>query len=284
MADRKAPIKSATLYKVGTKKTGNDGNMWIVEKNKNKVNRWVLYKKSSKKISLSKSKPTYSYKTSYPSGIFNSDDYWILEIIKSYKNIYDYIIHKSLEYKIDITPSNYISGTSKVSYFKPNVYNPYTNVVDMHIVGYLDENTFTWNSSQRNTHYQTFRTTIAPYIYNQDTINTLVKLFSYNQITFPEKYRNTIPYLLSYMYDPKKANIIKFVETYPSHHFTFAFMWMSLDIPNWHKMTAYINNEFNNTNYYGGDEKTNNKNKRLLKDDPYGHIAKNYEKLFKSTE
>ena len=43
MPERKSPLKSATLYKIGTKKTGNDGNMWIVETNINKVKRWVLY-------------------------------------------------------------------------------------------------------------------------------------------------------------------------------------------------------------------------------------------------
>ena len=222
---------------------------------------------------------------SYQSGIFDNDDHLILEIIRGYKNVYEYIIHKSLEYRIDITPNNYISGTSKVSYFTPNVYNSYTYVVDMHIVGYLDGNTFTWNNSQMNTHYQKFRTSIAPYIYNQYTINTLIKLFSYNQITFPEKYRYTIPYLLSYMYDPKKANIIRFSENlYSNHHNTFAFMEMSLDIPNWSQMVLYINSELNNANYYGGADKTNNKNMRLLKDIPLAHISKNYNKLYKSIE
>ena len=98
MSDRKSPSKSATLYKVGTKKTGNDGNKWIVETNKNKVKRWVLYKKVSKKISkkpsvkVSKNQSISLSKISYPSGIFNSDDYWILEVIKSYKNVYELII------------------------------------------------------------------------------------------------------------------------------------------------------------------------------------------------
>ncbi len=44
---RPSPSKSATLYKVGTKKTGNDGNVWIIEENKAGVKRWVLYKKKN---------------------------------------------------------------------------------------------------------------------------------------------------------------------------------------------------------------------------------------------
>tara|TARA_A100001015_G_scaffold121914_1_gene135171 strand:- start:437 stop:979 length:543 start_codon:yes stop_codon:yes gene_type:complete len=38
---RKAPSKSATKFKVGTKMIGNDGNNWIIKKNKNGVQRWV---------------------------------------------------------------------------------------------------------------------------------------------------------------------------------------------------------------------------------------------------
>jgi len=37
---RPSPAVSATLYTVGTKKRGGDGNMWEVVENKNKVKRW----------------------------------------------------------------------------------------------------------------------------------------------------------------------------------------------------------------------------------------------------
>jgi len=280
MVERKSPSKSATLYKVGTKKTGIDGNMWIVETNKNKVKRWVLYKKTTKKTSPKLKLQTVS-KIYVPTSIFNSEDYGIFDVIKSYKNVYELIINKSLEYKIDITTRNFVDGTSKVSYFKTGTYNTAPSIVDMHIAGYLDGNTFTWNSYQLNTHYQSFMKTIAPSITNQNTLNTLVKLFSYNQITFPEKYRQTIPYFLSYMYDPKKANIIRFApDSYSNHSFAFIFMWMSLDIPYWYQITDYIIHEFNNTNYYGGESKKDNKFKgRLLKDDPLSHVTKKYEKL-----
>ncbi len=42
---RKGPTTSATLVPVGTVRTGNDGNKWRVEANKNGVHRWVLIKK-----------------------------------------------------------------------------------------------------------------------------------------------------------------------------------------------------------------------------------------------
>ena len=51
--DRPSPSQSATLYKVGTIKKGNDGNLWVIAENKNMVKRWKLYKmeKDRKKLS-----------------------------------------------------------------------------------------------------------------------------------------------------------------------------------------------------------------------------------------
>jgi hypothetical protein len=46
---RKGPTASATLFPVGTVRTGNDGNKWMVEANKNGVHRWVLTKKGTRK-------------------------------------------------------------------------------------------------------------------------------------------------------------------------------------------------------------------------------------------
>ena len=37
---RPSPSESATKFELGTKKKGNDGNMWIIVKNKNGVKRW----------------------------------------------------------------------------------------------------------------------------------------------------------------------------------------------------------------------------------------------------
>jgi hypothetical protein len=38
---RKSPEQSATLYKVGTVRTGNDSNRWVIKKASNGVKRWV---------------------------------------------------------------------------------------------------------------------------------------------------------------------------------------------------------------------------------------------------
>ena len=53
---RKSPIQSATLYKVGTKKKGNDGNTWIIVTNKNNINKWQRVNKKSKNEPIKESK------------------------------------------------------------------------------------------------------------------------------------------------------------------------------------------------------------------------------------
>jgi hypothetical protein len=49
---RKGPKESATLFSVGIKKKGNDGNMWIIVNNKNGIKRWQ--KKTNKKSTSKK--------------------------------------------------------------------------------------------------------------------------------------------------------------------------------------------------------------------------------------
>ena len=45
---RKAPTHSATKYNIGTRKKGNDGNIWKVVKNKNNIKRWVKVSNTKK--------------------------------------------------------------------------------------------------------------------------------------------------------------------------------------------------------------------------------------------
>ena len=51
MSTRKAPSKSATLFKNGTIKKGNDGNNWIIVTTSNGIQRW-------KKVAVSTAKST----------------------------------------------------------------------------------------------------------------------------------------------------------------------------------------------------------------------------------
>ena len=58
---RKGPTASATIFPIGTEKTGNDGNKWVIVQNKNGVNRWQklsskVFSKVQKKIKTKKRK------------------------------------------------------------------------------------------------------------------------------------------------------------------------------------------------------------------------------------
>ena len=43
--DRPSPSDSAKLFEVGKKKKGNDGNMYIIDVDKNNVKKWKIFKK-----------------------------------------------------------------------------------------------------------------------------------------------------------------------------------------------------------------------------------------------
>jgi len=60
---RKGPEESATLFSVGTKKKGNDGNMWVIVKNKNGVKRWQKKTNKSRKSYTKKSRKSYTKKS-----------------------------------------------------------------------------------------------------------------------------------------------------------------------------------------------------------------------------
>jgi hypothetical protein len=42
--ERPSPTESATLYKIGTKKKGNDGNIWIIVETINGVKKWKKHR------------------------------------------------------------------------------------------------------------------------------------------------------------------------------------------------------------------------------------------------
>lgn len=66
---RKGPSSSATKSRVGTKKKGNDGNMWKIVKNKNGTKRWL---KISKNKTIKK-KQTEKNRTKHIQDVDNAD-------------------------------------------------------------------------------------------------------------------------------------------------------------------------------------------------------------------
>lgn len=61
---RKGPSESATLFKVGTKKIGNDKNMWIIAKRKDGVKMWKKVNTQTQKKSKPKNSKTKKSKNS----------------------------------------------------------------------------------------------------------------------------------------------------------------------------------------------------------------------------
>ena len=45
---RPSPSESATLFKIGTIKKGNDGNMWIIKETVNGIKKWIKYTEPNK--------------------------------------------------------------------------------------------------------------------------------------------------------------------------------------------------------------------------------------------
>ena len=89
---RKGPSESATKYKVGTRKLGNDGNIWIIKKAANGVQRWTKIKsKSTKKI---KSKSTKKIKSKSINKTISKKDISV-EKLKELKKKYQVLVSGS---------------------------------------------------------------------------------------------------------------------------------------------------------------------------------------------
>lgn len=65
---RKGPSVSATKFRLGTKKKGNDGNIWKIVQNKHGTKRWLKESKTSKK-QIKTSKKQRNRRVSYGTDI-----------------------------------------------------------------------------------------------------------------------------------------------------------------------------------------------------------------------
>ena len=108
---RQAPQESATKFAIGTKKRGNDGNMWIIVKTKttkkwSKNNNVKTKTKTIKKSSKNKNKngKTKSKRT-YPASVWGKnkplEKFW-RELSTGKKIV---IIYKTKPYKIETLPN-----------------------------------------------------------------------------------------------------------------------------------------------------------------------------------
>jgi len=96
MATRKAPSESANDFTLGTKKRGNDGNMWVIIQTKNSK-RWS--KLNENKLQKTKKK-NIIYKII--KGNNKTKKYSIYKIIKGNNKTKKYTIHKSKKNDISV--------------------------------------------------------------------------------------------------------------------------------------------------------------------------------------
>jgi hypothetical protein len=98
MPTRKGPIESANNFTLGTKKRGNDGNMWVIIQTKNSK-RWSKLNEN-KLQKTKKTKKNIIYKII--KGNNKTKKYTIYKIIKGNNKTKKYTIHKSKKNDISV--------------------------------------------------------------------------------------------------------------------------------------------------------------------------------------
>lgn len=98
MPTRKGPIESANNFTLGTKKRGNDGNMWVIIQTKNSK-RWSKLNEN-KLQKTKKTKKNIIYKII--KGNNKTKKYIIYKIIKENNKTKKYTIHKSKKNDISV--------------------------------------------------------------------------------------------------------------------------------------------------------------------------------------
>lgn len=129
MTSRKGPSKSATLFKNGTIKVGNDGNKWVIVTNKNGVKRWQKVKgagvatvKNKTKKSKQKSKRVLEMEAD-PETVWGKnkplEEWW--QSLASGKKVV--LIYKTGEHKIFTMPTGKMTVCKMFNQFDddPNI-------------------------------------------------------------------------------------------------------------------------------------------------------------------
>jgi len=114
---RKAPSSSATKFNLGTKKLGNDGNMWKIVQNKNGTKRWLKIsnnksqkKKSKRLIKLEKVQESVWGKNK------KLEEFW-RKLASGKEIILIYNIGKIEKFKM---PKTHNAGSKKIKEFEEN--------------------------------------------------------------------------------------------------------------------------------------------------------------------
>jgi hypothetical protein len=123
MTSRKGPSKSATLFKNGTIKVGNDGNKWVIVTNKNGVKRWQKVKGAGVAKNKTKKSKRVLEMEADPSSVWGKnkplEEMW--QSLASGKKVV--LIYKTGEHKIFTMPTGKMTVRKMFNQFDddPNI-------------------------------------------------------------------------------------------------------------------------------------------------------------------
>jgi hypothetical protein len=153
---------------------------------------------------------------------FNNIDKKFFSLIYDYADIFEEIINKSLDYKINLTRDNFREGVGKVDVIDNNNNKKQHEFI---IFGKYDKKTneFEWIPKVKNFIASALLKTYKNFDLKLDTIN---KLLEKDKFSLPYQYKNGIPYMIGLM-RIQKFNIIRFIAGD-----TEIYIILNLDIPN----------------------------------------------------
>lgn len=133
----------------------------------------------------------------------NNKELLFLDIFLKYKKNYDYIINKSLKYKIFFKKDDVFHKMAKIQVSHKSVLKEYNFIP----IGYINKNNFVWINGMNKLFYDHF----IVYPFNKKYLTKkLIKYLFNNEIDLEDKYKYIIPYIISFT-NPA-YNVIEFVD------------------------------------------------------------------------
>jgi hypothetical protein len=163
------------------------------------------------------------------SKLFTKEDEILLDYLVGYKTILNYIQGESMKITKNITNDNIIPHFSKVQLIDNETKKEET--VPMSPIGDLNDNTFYWfHPNIRALFYDTAEHFIKTFKIDKVIANTILKFFKDDKIEFSEKYRDSIACFISIMYDPRQANVVRYLKE-KKGDYEYFFIHVKLPIP-----------------------------------------------------
>ena len=162
---------------------------------------------------------------------FTETDKNVMNIILKYKNGYDTIQQKSLQYKFNITSENI--GFQNMYISVENVDTHEINGVKSIPYFIIVDNTLRWvNDSIRNSIKDDINQIANLYHFSEIVKNTLLKFTISRSIVFDNEYKYIIPIFIALIANSDICNIIRFEPVIDDNHMTaYHMMYVPIRLP-----------------------------------------------------